>query len=99
MTYLMGSRSRDPRDLTSVGFYMTDGDVLVWIISVDYDGALGEDARSPDDLIQITPIDLLQRWRRVKTDLKAAIEEEAAEDWQPSLSPDKFDLSQGRDAG
>jgi hypothetical protein len=64
MAYLVGGRSRDPRDLAPVGAYMTDGDVLVQIIDSDAVAALAEDVCT-QALIPIGVVDLMQRWRRV----------------------------------
>lgn len=56
--------ARDPRSVTSVGSYLTDGIRLVWVLSVDARDAVTECAKT-GDLITIGPIDLLQKWRTV----------------------------------
>lgn len=56
---------RDPRVLAPVDAYMTDEKRLVRILEVDHSGAIGEDVVS-DALVEISPIELLQRWRRVR---------------------------------
>jgi hypothetical protein len=61
---LPATRARDPRAVTRIGAYVTDGDVLLQIIEVDYSGAVGGDVCS-DELISIEPLDLQQRWRNV----------------------------------
>jgi hypothetical protein len=64
MPYTMAGRSRDPRDIAPPGSYMTDGDVLVQVLEVDYGGAVGENVVD-GELVSINPQDLRQRWRRV----------------------------------
>lgn len=55
--------SRDPTLVARVGWYLTDGDTLVWILECDRSGAIGEDALT-DNLLELSPQQLVA-WRRV----------------------------------
>lgn len=62
---------RDPRVTAPAGCYLTDGKRLVEILESDHSGALAEDQLT-HEWIQIEPVDLMQRWRRVT----AAVDEQ-----------------------
>lgn len=64
MALPIGTARRDPRERTKVGAYLTDEKRLVRVLEVDHSGAIGENVLT-DELVEITSIDLMQRWRPI----------------------------------
>jgi hypothetical protein len=56
-------RGRDPRTIAPVRSYWSDGKRLIEIVEVDHSGAIGVDLLT-DVLVEISPLDLIQKWTR-----------------------------------
>lgn len=64
VAFVMGARGWDPRDLAPIDTYLTDGDVLLQIVEVNWSGAVGENV-CDGQMISIARDELRERWRRV----------------------------------